>query len=408
MRFHCIVFLTLCCLCSCAKKTPTPATSSAETPEVSLEEQNAVFSYALQNYLDEAQISGAVTAVASADKTLALEAFGLADIQGQRSMRKDSVFWIASMTKPITAMGVMMLVEEKKLNLDDPIEKYLPVFKGQKLLQAKTLVSPKRPITIRDLLTHTSGLAGASPTAANQPVDTLPLEKMVEFYAQQPLVSEPGTKWAYSNNGMNTLGRLIEVISGQSYADFLQARFFTPLGMSHTSFWPDAEEQARLAKPYRRENDHLVEATNFRFSTPLDNRQRTPLPAGGLFSNARDLIKLYQMILRGGESHGHRYLAASTLQLMTSNQLGDMPKVSFAPGMQMGLGFHLVHEPTGVTESLSPGSYGHGGAYGTQAWLDPVKQRIYLLLIQRVDLPNSDGSEIRRDFQKTALESFGK
>jgi CubicO group peptidase (beta-lactamase class C family) len=399
--------LLLIGLSGCSEPKPSAA-PKVDPPGSSLDEQNAVFSYALQNYLDEAQISGAVTAVASADKTLALEAFGLADIKGLRSMHKDSIFWIASMTKPITSMAVMMLVEEKKLQLDDPVEKYLPVFHDQKLQRDKTLVSPARPVTIRDLLTHTSGLASSSPTAANQPVDTLSLAQMVEFYAHQPLISEPGAKWAYSNNGMNTLGRLIEVVSGQSYADFLQTRFFTPLGMNHTSFWPNAEDQARMAKPYRRVDDQLVEATNFRFSTPLENPQRTALPAGGLFSNAHDLIKLYQMILSGGETHGHRYLTASTLQQMTTNQLGDLPKVSFTPGMHMGLGFHVVHEPQGVTESLSPGTYGHGGAYGTQVWIDPVKQRIYLLLIQRTDLPNSDGSDIRRDFQKTALESFGK
>ena len=387
---------------------PTPMQCQPVSHDTPLEEQNAVFSYALQNYLDDQQISGAVTVVASSQKVLAFEAFGLADIKGQRSMRKDSIFWIASMTKPITSMGIMMLVEENKLNLDDPVAKYLPAFQGQKLQQGKDLVAPRRPITIRDLLTHSSGLNGASPTPANQPVDSISLQQMTDFYAKQPLVSEPGTKWAYSNNGMNTLGRIIEVISGQTYGDFLQTRFFTPLGMTHTSFWPSAEDQARFAKPYRRVNGQLVEATNFRFGTPLENRQRTPLPAGGLFSNGADLIKLYQMILRGGESNGHRYLQAETLKLMTSNQLGDMPKVSFTPGMHMGLGFHIVNDDTGVTESLSPGTFGHGGAYGTQAWIDPVKQRIYLLLIQRTDLPNSDGSDIRRDFQRAALESFGK
>jgi CubicO group peptidase (beta-lactamase class C family) len=114
------------------------------------------------------------------------------------------------------------------------------------------------------------------------------------------------------------------------------------------------------------------------------------------------------MILLGGELDGRRYLKAETLRLMATNQLGDLPKVSFAPGMHMGLGFHLVHAPQGVTESLSPGSFGHGGAYGTQAWIDPVRRRAYILLIQRTDLPNSDGSEIRRIFQQTAQEYFGR
>lgn len=233
---------------------------------------------------------------------------------------------------------------------------------------------------------------------------------MAEFYGRQPLVSEPGARWAYSNAGINTLGRIIEVVSGQAYGDFVQRRFLDPLGMDSTSFWPTAEMTGRLATPYRKDKATgvLVAAGNSRFATPLSDRRRTAIPAGGLFSTAEDLTQLYQMILRDGELDGHRFLQPATLRLMTTNQLGDLPKVSFAPGMHMGLGFHLVHAPQGVTESLSAGSFGHGGAYGTQGWIDPVRRRAYVLLIQRTDLPNSDGSEIRRVFQRTAVEFFGR
>jgi CubicO group peptidase (beta-lactamase class C family) len=231
---------------------------------------------------------------------------------------------------------------------------------------------------------------------------------MTDFYGRQPLISEPGAKWAYSNAGINTLGRIIEVVSGESYGDFVQRRFFEPLGMDSTSFWPTAEMVGRMATPYRKDKatGELVAAGNSRFSEPLADRRRTAIPAGGLFSTAEDLTQLYQMILLGGELDGRRYLKAETLRLMATNQLGDLPKVSFAPGMHMGLGFHVVHAPQGVTESLSAGTFGHGGAYGTQAWIDPVRRRAYVLLIQRTDLPNSDGSEIRRLFQRTAVEHF--
>jgi CubicO group peptidase (beta-lactamase class C family) len=325
-------------------------------------------------------------------------------------MRRDSVFWIASMTKPITAMGVLMLVEEGKLGLDDPVAKFLPAFRAQTLTTKSGPAQPRRAVTVRDLLTHTSGLTAASPTPAGQPVDTLSLEAMTDFYGRQPLLSEPGAKWAYSNAGINTLGRIMEVVSGQAYADFVQRRFLDPLGMESTSFWPTAEMVGRMATPYRKDKatGELVAAGNSRFSEPLSDRRRTAIPAGGLFSTAEDLTQLYQMILLGGELDGRRYLKAETLRLMATNQLGDLPKVSFAPGMHMGLGFHLVHAPQGVTESLSPGSFGHGGAYGTQAWIDPVRRRAYILLIQRTDLPNSDGSEIRRIFQQTAQEYFGR
>jgi CubicO group peptidase (beta-lactamase class C family) len=233
---------------------------------------------------------------------------------------------------------------------------------------------------------------------------------MAELSGRTPLVSAPGAKWAYSNTGINTLGRIIEVVSGQPYAEFVQKRFFDPLDMNSTSFWPDVTLQASLATPYRKDKvtGELIAAGNTRFSQPLQDRKRTALPAGGLFSTANDLAQLYQMILRGGELDGHRFLRPETLKLMTTNQLGALPKVSFADGMHMGLGFHLVGTPVGVTESLSPGSFGHGGAYGTQAWIDPVRRQAYVLLIQRTDLPNSDGSEIRREFQKMAVEAFGR
>ena len=375
---------------------------------ISLEDNNAVFSFALQELQEKPEFAGAVTMVVGPDRIIALEAFGLADIASGRPMRKDSLFWIASMTKPITAMGVLMLVEEGKLGLDDPVEKYLPSFKAQKLATPTGPVPTPRPVTIRDLLTHTSGLSAASLTAANQPVDTVPLAAMVDHSGRTALVSAPGAKWAYSNTGINALGRIIEVVSGQPYPDFVQKRFFDPLDMNSTSFWPDDTLQASLATPYRKDKatGKLIAAGNSRFSNPLQNRARTAIPAGGLFSTANDLAQLCQMILRGGELDGHRFLRPETLKLMTTNQLGEMPKVSFAEGMRMGLGFHVVGTPIGVTESLSPGSFGHGGAYGTQAWIDPVRRQAYILLIQRTDLANSDGSEIRREFQKTAVEAF--
>jgi CubicO group peptidase (beta-lactamase class C family) len=372
--------------------------------------ENAVTAFALQHFVDNNEISGAVTAVVGPDGLIAVEAFGLADVAKKRSMGKDSMFWIASMTKPMTALGVMMLVEEGKVKLDDPLEKYVPAFKGIQLKTAQGLVAPKRLVTVKDLLTHTSGINTAAVTAPNAPVDTLPFAEMCEAYAQKPLVDEPGSKWTYNNNAINLLGRIIEVAGGKPYADFMQERLFDPLDMPNTTFWPSPDHLDVLAKPYakNKESGELVEAKNSRFSEPLHDPKRTPFPAGGLYSCAKDLGQLYQMLLNGGTLDGKRYLKAATLKQMTSNQLGDLPKVSFAPGMQMGLGFHVVNAPQEVTESLSIGSYGHGGAFGTQAWIDPVKKRAYVLLIQRTDLKNSDQSDIRREFQKAAKEAYAK
>ncbi len=373
----------------------------------------AVLAPALQRFVDDQSISGAVLLVASPDRVLALETVGQSDLKAGTPMEKDALFWIASMTKPMTAMALMMLVEEGRLSIDDPVEKHLPEFKGQMLLEEKTadrvvLKKPARPVTVKDLLTHTSGLTSSLP-GENGPLDMLTLHGAVVGYALSPLQFEPGSKWQYCNPGINTLGRLIEVKSGMPYAQFMQERFFEPLGMKDTTFWPTEEQMKRLAKSYRPGPDGKgLEETTVKYLSPnLKDRQRMPLAAGGLFSTASDLSRIYQMVLNGGQLGKKRYLKEETLKLMTTNQTGGL-KVSFSDGMHMGLGFHIVDKPMGVTEALSPGSFGHGGAYGTQAWLDPVRKLAIVLLIQRAGLPNSDRSDMRAALQKAAVENFGK
>ncbi|MEY4482586.1 MAG: hypothetical protein RL693_38, partial [Verrucomicrobiota bacterium] len=239
--------------------------------------------------------------------------------------------------------------------------------------------------------------------------DTLTLREAVLTYALSPLQFEPGSQWSYCNPGINTLGRIIEVVSGKPFAEFMQERLFTPLGMKDTTFWPDEKQLARLAKSYQQNADKTaLEETTVKYLTPpLSDRKRMPLAAGGLFSTADDLVRIYQMVLNGGIADGKRYLQAETLKLMATNQMGDMKKVSFTDGMHMGLGFHIVNSPQGVTANLSPGTFGHGGAYGTQAWIDPSKKLIMVLLIQRAGI-NSDASEMRGAFQKAATEKFVK
>ena len=368
----------------------------------------------LQQFVDDQTIAGAVTLVVGKEGVKSLESVGMRDLSTKDPMPKDAMFWIASMTKPMTSMALMMLVEEGKLSIEDPVEKHLPEFTGQMLVAEKTpdhtvLKKPSRSITVKDLLTHTSGLIGKSPLEASA-LDKLTLREAVLTYALSPLTFEPGSKWSYCNPGINTLGRLIEVASGKPFEVFMQERLFTPLGMNDTTFWPDKEQLGRLATSYKPKADNTgLEATTVSYLSPvLGDHKRMPMPAGGLFSCARDLARIYQMVLNEGTLDGHRYLKPETLKLMTTNQLGDLPKVSFADGMQMGLGFHLVGTPQGVTESLSPGSFGHGGAYGTQAWIDPSRSLAIVLLIQRAGLPNSDQSEMRRVLQKTAIERFAK
>jgi CubicO group peptidase (beta-lactamase class C family) len=373
----------------------------------------AVLAPVLQKFVDDSTISGAVLMVTSPDKVLALETVGSANLESKAPMKDDAMFWIASMTKPMTAMGLMMLVEEGKLSIDDPVEKHLPEFKGQMLIEEKTpervvLKKPQRPIIVKDLLTHTSGLISDLPGGGSA-LDTLTLQGAVVGYATSPLLFEPGSKWQYCNPGINTLGRLIEVESGQPFAQFMQERFFEPLGMKDTTFWPTEAQLKRIATSYKPGPEGKgLEATTVKYLSPnLKDRQRMPLAAGGLFSTASDLAKMYQMVLNGGKLGKKRYLKEETLKLMATNQTGDL-KVSFSDGMHMGLGFHIVNTPMGVTEALSPGSFGHGGAYGTQAWIDPTRKLAIVLLIQRAGLPNSDKSDMRAALQRAAVDAFGK
>jgi CubicO group peptidase (beta-lactamase class C family) len=364
----------------------------------------------MQAFVDQGEIAGAVTVVGRKDGVLSLEAVGYQDLDAKRPMPKDALFRIASMTKPVTAIGVMILAEEGKLAIEDPVEKYLPEFKGQMLVASRTpdtvtLKKPPRPIFIRDLLTHTSGMPGSPPPglSALYQKRNISLAEGVMAFSQRPLDFEPGSKWAYCNTGIDTLGRVIEVASGQSYEDFLRQRVFEPLGMTDTTFYLTKEQRPRLATLYGKKDGKLVPDANALIGVAPANRY--PIPAGGLCSTGQDLARLYRMMLSGGTLDGKRILSPETVAAMTKVQTGDL-KTGFTPGNGWGLGWCVVREPQGVTEALSPGTYGHGGAFGTQAWLDPQKDLFMVLLIQRTGLQNSDGTPMRKDFQAAAVEAL--
>ena len=392
MRFLSL-FLGLLLLTGCKPDKPMP------------DNENAVTAFALQHFIDNDVITGAVTAVISPDGIIAIEAFGLADVAKKRSMSKDSMFWIASMTKPMTAMGVMMLVEEGKVKLDDPLEKFVPEFKGIQLKSAQGLVAPKRAVTVKDLLTHTSGIDTTTATAADTPVDTLPLAEMCVAYAKKPLVNEPGSQWTYNNNGINLLGRIIEVASGKPFADFMEERLFEPLGMIDTSFYPTDEQLTRLAGLYGSKDGQLV-PIGYQLLGPTKNAKH-PIPAGGLYSTAADLAKLYRALLHRGTVGSTKIISEPSLAEMTKVQTGEL-KTGFTDGMGFGFGFAVTRKPEGVHEMLSAGTFGHGGAFGTQGWIDPHQDLFVILLIQRVGLANADASDIRRDLQKVAVSALKK
>jgi CubicO group peptidase (beta-lactamase class C family) len=349
---------------------------------------------AMQAFVDRGLISGSVTLVAKEGKIVSFETVGQADIESRRPMQKDTLFWIASMTKPVTATALMILEDEGKLSVDEPVAKFIAEFKDVRLNDA----SPARAITIRDLLTHTSGLAdpprveGANPSLA----------ETVIAIAREPLQFEPGTQWKYGR-GLTVVGRIIEVASGKSYADFLAERIFQPLSMNDTGFHPTAEQRGRLATIYRPGKEKgTLEANRPALLADPSAPPRAPNPSGGLFSSASDMFRFYQMVLNGGELDGKRIVSAAAVREMTANHTGDL-QAGFGPGQCWGLGWGIVREPIGATDRLSPGTFGHGGGFGTQGWVDPQRRVILVFLSGNNGLSNAAESEVRGTFQRVAM-----
>ncbi|HWB13635.1 MAG TPA: serine hydrolase domain-containing protein [Pirellulales bacterium] len=373
--------------------------------------QSELVKAAMQPFVDSGEVSGLVTFIGNKNGVLDVQVLGLADLDNKLPMRRDSLFRIASMTKPITALAVMQLVEQGKVYVDDPVEKYLPEFAGQMLAASRdndgvTLKRPSRPVAVKDLLTHTSGLANYPPGLADvYQKRNRTLSETTIAVSQAPLMFEPGSRWSYCNAGIDTLGRLIEVVSGVSYDAYLATHIFQPLGMFDTTPYPSAGQLERLAITYGKEGDKLVAQPGGVLDYAAGAKH--PVPAGGLFSTGDDLARLYQCLLNGGTLRGRRIINEKTLADMTGVHTGDL-KAGFVDGSAWGYGFGLVSRPQGVTESLSSGTFGHGGAYGTQAWIDPTTGIYTVLLLQRSGLPNSDASPMRKALHEAAANIAGQ
>jgi CubicO group peptidase (beta-lactamase class C family) len=321
-----------------------------------------------------------VTLVARHGHVASLEAVGYQDLESKTPMRTDTIVRLASITKPVTCAGIMILVDEGRLSLIDPVEKFLPEFKGLKLNPCGTrsgynceLVTPSRPVNLIDLMTHTSGLADGS-GGRGTPPNTL--AERVALAGRGALIFEPGTAWNYSNLGIAALGRIIEVVTGQPYDRFLAERIFQPLGMKDTFFFVPPDKAKRVASVYRYETDglKLVPMAEAKF----------PAPEGGLFSTAGDMARFHEMLLEKGTLNGQRILSAAGVEEMTSSHTGTM-KAGFAPGVGHGFGFEVVRETLGTFRYNSIGSFVKGGAYRTYAWVDPAKDMVGIILMQRTN-----------------------
>jgi CubicO group peptidase (beta-lactamase class C family) len=349
----------------------------------------------LQPFVEKGHLAGAVTLVADKEKVLAHEMVGFAHVADKRPMAKDSLFWIASMTKPMTGAGLMILVDEGRVNLDDPVAKYLPEMKdlwvaAEADKEHMLLKRPKSPVTVRMLMTHTSGMPFTGPLEPPG-LDRLPLSDATRGYALTPLTFEPGTKFVYSNCGINAAGRIIEVVSKMPYEKFMSERLFTPLGMSDTTFTPTAEQVKRLATSYKPNagKDKIEETIIWALTYPLTAPARQPMPGGGLFSTAADVTAFCQMVLNGGEWNGKR--------ILSEKAVAEMVKRSTPAGLPAwGIGWALAGD-----------GYGHGGAFATQMAINPKRGLITVFLVQHNGFP-ADGARSYGVWKAAAEAKYAK
>ena len=378
----------------------------------------------MQTYVDKGWIKGVVTLMVKDNHVVQYKGYGYADAEARRPMTKDAIFRIASQSKAITSVGLMMLYEQGRFTLDEPIADFIPEFRHPMVLSkynaadtTYTAVPAKREITFRDLLTHTSGIdysdigtptgtaiyakAGIPPGLHD--FDVSLLEKM-KILAKQPLMFQPGEKWQY---GLNTdlVGCLIEVMSGMTLEDYLHKNLFAPLGMKDTYFNLPAAKANRLTAVYTENDRHEVIKWPARFRQidaqyPLVHKNYFSGGAG-LSSTAFDYAVFMQMLLNGGVYNGHRILSPRTVQLMTSNQLD----FTYNGADNFGLGFSLTSAKSALKNARYEGAYGWGGYFGTVYWADPKAGLVCLYMIQQT--PNSH-YDLETKFEQIVYSSLLK
>ena len=372
----------------------------------------------MQRYIDSHDIAGAVTLVMRNGKLAHFEAHGLADIESNKRMSKDALFRIWSMSKPVTGVAILMLMEEGKVRLNDPVSRFIPEFKGMKVAvladgsvpsgpQDKvdfTTVEAKREITIQDLLTHVSGLG--SGRASNSEIRKLvnvkrigkSLTDVTPLWGKTPLDFQPGARYTYSPlAAFDTLGRIVEIASGMPFDRFLKERIFDPLGMKEAFFFPNADAQkTRIPTVYHRA-DGTLKAT----SAINDLFEPTYFSGGGgLMATTEEYAKFAAMLASGGQWNGKRLLSPKTVELMASSFVPDtMP--GREPGRAYGLSVQVITDPVKAGHRVGQGTFGWDGAYGTHFWIDPKEKIVGVMMIQ-VD---NTTRQLDRDFENAVMQA---
>jgi CubicO group peptidase (beta-lactamase class C family) len=377
---------------------------------------------AMQRYVDRNEVAGVVTLVARKGRVVHLEAVGYRDAEGKSPTTPDTIFRIASMTKPIASVALMMLFEEGHFLLSDPVSKWLPEFADMKVVQPAppgervetpfSTVPAKRPITIKHVLTHTAGLPNsyrgwtqpeyAKLAGRHKPGDTM--ADTITRLSKLPLNFQPGEAWEYGP-ATDVVGRLVEVISGQPLDEYFRKRIFEPLGMHDTYFYMPASKVDRLAALYRPGPDKKIQLAE----APIVESRWIKEPhvyfsgAGGLVSTAPDYFRFHQLMLNGGELNGVHLLGRKTVELMTTNHIGDLPIWLTGPGYGFGLGYSVVKDIGATGLPASVGSYGWGGAFCTYFWVDPKEEMIGIVMAQVRPYTHLN---IRQEFQVLACQAI--
>jgi CubicO group peptidase (beta-lactamase class C family) len=363
----------------------------------------------MQQYVDQGRIAGVVTYVARNGRVAQLAAFGRSDIEADLPMRKDTIFRIASQSKALTSVAAMMLVEEGKLGLADPVSRYIPAFKKTTVAlpppagavpgSPVAVVPARREITIRDLLTHTAGISyGDGPAAALWKAAGIqgwyfadrnePVAAVVERMAALPMDAQPGEKFVYGYN-TDILGVVVEKVSGMTLAEFFQKRITGPLGLVDTQFYLPPAQKERLAAVYAAKDGKIERATDPKFGQGqyVEGPRVAYSGGAGLLSTARDYGRFLQMLLNGGELEGVRLLSPKTVELMTVNHVGSL----YAEGtLGFGLGFDVTEDLGKAGRHGSVGAFGWGGAYHTTYWVDPQEKLVVALMTQLLPAGDSD------------------
>ena len=415
----------------------TPLASSKDLPTVRPEivgmssERLARIKPLLQRYVDEGKVAGIQTLIARKGKIVHFEQVGKLDLDTHSALREDSLFRIYSMTKPITTTAAMILYEEGKLQLDDPVEKYLPAFKNKKVLVDGELVDATHAITIRELMSHTAGLTYGifgnsvidqkyrvamfgeghqfsfnNPTINADASKIKTLDDLVSAIGPIPLQYQPGTQWVYSLS-VDILGAVIEKVSGQSLDAFMLERLFKPLRMNDTFFEVPKEKLQRFGTLQAKDAGGKLMVIDRPKTSDFANNVTFFSGGGGLVSSAMDYLRYSQMMLNGGELDGIRILSPTTIDLMTRDQLTQSARLGYDPrpgimgDVSFGLGFGLAVKAPRV-RSGSKGSYRWAGIAGTDFWIDPKEDLTAMILVQMMGYPPA----LRNEFKTLVYQAI--